>query len=89
MQTERQEIINDLRRKGVFGDIQCRESGAAAAVVDTAFYSLDFKMKQDFVGVVYAFCFDGSNDHTSVKLRDIRTNEEVGKFSKMFGLKLD
>lgn len=88
MQAGREELIQDLQRRNVFGEIECRSAGATA-IVDSVFYSLDFEDKQKFVGVVYAFCFDGTRKYVGVTLRDIRTNKEVGTFSRELGLELE
>lgn len=85
---EREKLINDLQQRGVLGKVECRGSGATA-IVGRSFYPLDFDTKQSFVGVVYAYCFDGTKDYVSIQLRDISTNKKVGEFSKEFGLKLD
>jgi hypothetical protein len=53
------------------------------------FYELDFDTKQKFVGVVYAYAYDGSGDYEIVRVMDSRTNKSVGTFSKGLGLKLD
>lgn len=87
-QNGREKLIADLQQRGVFGKIECRDTGATA-VVGSTFYPLDFETKQSFIGVVYAFCFDGTKDYVAITLRDISTNNKVGEFSKEFGLKLN
>jgi hypothetical protein len=87
-QKEREKLINELQQRGVLGNIECRSAGATA-VVGRNFYQLDFETKQSFIGVVYAYCFDGTKDFVGIQLRDIRTNKKIGEFSKEFGLKLN
>lgn len=87
-QKQRGKLLNDLQQRGVLGKIECRKAGATA-VVGRNFYQLDFDTKQSFIGVVYAYCFDGTQDHVGIQLRDISTNKKVGEFSKEFGLKLN
>ena len=87
-QKEREKLITDLQQRGVFGKIECRDSGATA-VAGNAFYSLDFDTKQSFVGVVYAYCFNGAQSYVSISIKDIRTNKKIGTFTKEFGLKFE
>jgi hypothetical protein len=87
-QAERKRLIDDLQKRGILGDVQCRTSGATT-VVGRGFAQLDFEAKQSFLGVVYAWCFDGSQSYVTVTLKDIGSNKQVGVFSKELGLKLD
>ncbi|WP_077540561.1 hypothetical protein [Sedimentisphaera cyanobacteriorum] len=85
MQADRLNLIERLQREGIFGDIIPRSSGATI-VVKPAFYTLDFKDKQSFVSVVYAYYFDGLTPYTPILLRDSRTNNNIGSFTVELGL---
>lgn len=77
MQADRLKLIERLQREGIFGEISVRSSGATI-LVKPAFYVLDFKDKQSFVSVVYAYYFDGSDPYVPIRLKDSRTNKAVG-----------
>jgi hypothetical protein len=49
--------------------------------VRPAFYALDFDQKQDVIGVVYAFYFDGSNISDLVRIYDSKSGREIGSYS--------
>ena len=88
MQADRLKLIQQIQGQGVFGDINVRSQGATI-IVKPAFYGLDFKDKQAFVSVVYAYNFDGLSPYISIKLQDSRTNKNVGSFSAERGLDLE
>lgn len=84
---ERAALIEKLKLLGVFGDVDCRASGGDV-VVRPAFYALDYKDKQSFVSVVYAYCFPSGKDFASINLVDAMNNHKVGDFLKETGLRM-
>lgn len=89
MQADRKSFIEKLIGQGVFQKIEV-PGNLPRLWVRSAFYALDFDMKQKFVGVVYAYYFDGSNDTDTVRIFDSRTGKEVGSYANVQGgLQLD
>lgn len=86
-QKKRAELLQELRQRGLFGEVQCRSQGADVTV-KPAFSGLDFGDKQSLVSVAYAYCFDGSDKYIGLNLLDSKTNKKVGTFSAAFGLSL-
>lgn len=87
MQSDRYELLEKLKAQGIFGRVTCRDSGADL-LVKPGFFTIDYETKQKFLGVVYAYCFDGSKPYVSVSLVDAMTNRKVGSFSAEGGLDL-
>ena len=89
MQKQRKAFIEKLMEKNIFQKVE--EPGTIPNVwVRPAFYALDFDTKQKFIGVVYAYYFDGSNITDSVRLIDSLSGKEVGDYSTVNpGLKLN
>ena len=85
-QKKRLALISGLQKDNIFADIRTRETGATI-MVDVGFYLVDFKAKQDFVSVVFAYYAD-DRDYV-VSLRDNNTNKKVGMFTVSSGLQLD
>ena len=76
-------FIDGLIAKGVFKKV---EHGKVPKVwVGPEFYLLPFETKQSFVGVVYAYHFEGSHDADVVVLKDYYSGQEVGSFGKAYG----
>ncbi len=83
-QAEREKFIQTLSASGIFGD--SRSNGRAArVVVKPGFYDLDFKTKEKYLSVVYAYYWDGKDESFFMRLLDSRTNKEVGQYSKSAG----
>ena len=89
MQKGRQELLGKLMGEKVFTKYEAGTTGTARAYVAPRFYTLDFDQKQNFVGVVFAYYFDGAGNFDMVRLIDSRTNKTVGSFTQETGLKLD
>ena len=87
-QAAREKLIGELQARGIFANAECR--GMAADVwVRPAFTALDFEDKQSFVSVVYAWCHENTELGRFVRVRDVRTNNELGMYTADFGLKLE
>lgn len=87
-QKKRYELIQNLMNERVFAKIET-PAKAPHVWVAPRFYALDFDDKQAFVGVVYAYAYDGSDPYDLVVLKDSRSGKDIGTFTKAFGLKLD
>lgn len=88
MQAKRLALIQELVDKGVFYKVE--KPGSVPHVYVTAvFRAIPFDAKQNFVGTVYGYYFDGSNFMDNVVLRDALSGKQVGSFSKDSGLELD
>ena len=90
MQAGRKKLIEKLISTRVFHKVET-PGNAPRVYVLPAFYELDFDMKQQFVSVVYAYYFDGSDAYGDlVRVFDARTNKSVGTYTiATGGLTLD
>ena len=80
MQAQRKQFTEKLISKGVFAKVEA--SGSFPHVwIEPAFYSLDFKTKENFVSVVYSYYFDGNNYGDTVYIVDNISGKEVGDYS--------
>ena len=83
-QGKREAYIKTLSASGFFGD--SRSNGQAGrVVVKPAFYALDFKKKEEYLSVVYAYYWDGKDDGFFMRLLYSKTNKEVGQYGKSLG----
>jgi len=81
-QSQRKKLIDDLISKGVFQKVEV--PGSAPRVwVKPLFYESDFDQKEAFVGLVYSYYFDGSDELAFVRVLDSRSNKEVGTYSQV------
>lgn len=87
VQDDRAALLRKLQNLGIFGEYQCRSQGGTV-VVKPAFYALDFADRQQFVSVVYAYCFPSPAANVGVTLRDSKTNKDVGRLSRETGLQM-
>ncbi len=71
-----------LSDQGAFQKIENRGGGLVRVWTGPNFDSLRIDTKQAFVGVVYAYYFDGSNSRDFIVLHDGRTGKEIGTMSK-------
>lgn len=86
---KRVEIIDKLQKEGVFGEIVLQNK-IVKAVVKPRFYSLEYKMKQSFCGVLLAWGLDQDPGCVMVRLKDSKTDRVVGSMDKATGkLKMD
>jgi hypothetical protein len=79
-QREREQFINKLINQGIFAKVEKR-STFPRLWIKPAFYSLEFKEKEGFVSVVYAYYFDGNNFTDTIVLMDNLTGKRVGNYS--------
>lgn len=82
---EREKLIDKLQSLGVFGDIRVA-NGVGKVVAGPAFSTADFKAKQDFCGVAFAWCLDTDPGCIGVRVLDRGTNNEIGFFRRDAGL---
>ena len=87
-QAARKRLIEKLISEGVFQKVDTMGGNLPKAYVRPAFYNLDFETKQQFVSVVYAYYFNGSNISDLVILRDSRGGKDVGDYAPSRGLKM-
>lgn len=87
-QKKRYDLIQKLMNEEVFAKIET-PAKAPHVWVAPRFYRLDFDDKQTFLGVVYAYAYDGSDPYDLIILKDSRSGKDIGTFTKAFGLKLD
>ena len=85
IQEERAQLIQELVDKGLFREPKQTAPDIVHLPVTSLFMALDFDAKSNFVGVVYAYYFDGTRDHDMVAIDDVRTNKSLGYFSKWTG----
>ncbi len=85
MQADRKKFIEGLIQRGVWGKVTSSPGGLPKIWVRPGFYALDFDDKQVFVGVVYAYYFDGKDPLDSVRLIDNNTGKEVGSYNPTLG----
>jgi len=84
VQEDRLAYINKLTKQGYFQKVEV--PGELPHVwVTPRFYGLSFDDKQAFISVVYAYYIGRNKKSNIVVLRDSRTNEKVGIFSKEHG----
>jgi hypothetical protein len=74
--------------EGIFTKIETPGNLPRVSVA-SAFYRLDFDAKKNFIGVVYAYHFDGTDISDAVILLDGRTNKRIGTYSLSGGLDLN
>lgn len=87
-QAERHKLIQQLITQGIFSKVE-QPSSLPHVYVRRAFYELDIDTKKSFLGVVYAYYFDGSDPSSAlVRIFDARTGKQVGTFSQL-GLRID
>jgi hypothetical protein len=80
-QTQRKQLIEKLIASRIFHKV-ATPGNAPRVYVLPPFYELDFDTKQQFVSVVYAFYFDGTNELTDlVRVFDARTNKSIGTYT--------
>jgi hypothetical protein len=87
MQATRAKLIADLVSRRIFVRHEMPED-VARLWVAPAFYTLDFRDKQQFASVVYAYYFNDTNPRNLVRLVDSRTNKTVGTLTSA-GLELN
>lgn len=86
MQTGRLTLMEKLRAQRIFQKVEMPGS-LPRLWVGPRFHTIDFDLKQKFVGVVYAYYFDGKNIADSVRIYDGKTGKEIGDYS-LSGLKI-
>ena len=87
-QIARKEFIDKLIQKGFFKKIE-KPFSVPRVSVAPKFYTLDYKDKNQFIGIVYAYYFDGSKESDMVILIDNLSDKEVGIYTKSYsGLKM-
>jgi hypothetical protein len=79
-QAKRLDLINRLIAEGVFQKIEV-PGNLPRLWVTPKFLAIDFDAKQSFVGVVYAYYFDGTDSGDSVRIFDNITGKELGTFT--------
>lgn len=80
----RRKLLQKLLNRGVFTKITPR-SFVVDVWVGPAFDLVDFADKQNFIGVVYAQYFSGTDFTNSVQLYNSKTGKNVGEFSTVGG----
>jgi hypothetical protein len=80
MQATRAKLIADLVSRRIFARHEKPED-VARLWVGPSFYTLDFRDKQQFVSVVYAYYFNDTNPKNFVSLMDSRTNKAIGSLT--------
>jgi hypothetical protein len=81
-QKGRTALLTKLKTSGVFTKIDDRGGGLVYLWTGPTFAELTYQDKEQFCGVVYAYCFDGSSFSDSLILRDGRTGKEIGTMTK-------
>ncbi len=86
-QAKREQLIQKLIVNRIF--LKTGVPGNLPRVwVGAPFYALEFDQKQAFVGVIYAYYFDGFRRDDVVRVFDGYTNKSIGQFT-LSGLTLD
>jgi hypothetical protein len=83
-QADRAALCTKLMEKGIFKSVE-----TGKVVVGLPFYALDFEAKQNFISVVHAWSFDGTNKYDTVKVVNVKTGKTIGTFSQSTGLVLE
>jgi len=87
MQAGRKKLIQDLIEKGIFQKIEV--PGTLPRLwVRPGFYLLDYDTKQQFVSVVYAYCFEDESMGNIVRIYDSLSGKDVGGYTLLSGLKM-
>jgi hypothetical protein len=74
---DRVEMIKRLQGQGIFGDVT-RRGNTGHLIVKPGFYALDFKEKQTFASVAFAWCKDQTPTADTLLLLDSKSNKQVG-----------
>lgn len=82
----RRAMIDKCVASGVFERVEF--GGVPKIWVGPGFYALPFDAKQAFVGVVYAYSFDGDNYSDAVILRDAHSGRQVGSYALPLRLRM-
>ncbi len=82
MQKQREAMIQKLIQQGIFWKVEV-PGNLPRLWVRPGFYQLDWDQKQTFVGVVYAYYFDGRGLTDTVRIFDDRTGKEIGDYSQV------
>ena len=86
---DRAKLIERLQAQGVLGDLRVANH-VGRVVVGPKFLPLDFKQRQSFASVAFAWCLDTDADCKLLVLHDGRSNKEIGRFGDVYGgLKMD
>lgn len=80
MQAERKALINELIGRGIFTKVE-RGASIPKIWVTRQFMALPFKDKEGFVSVVYAYYFDGSEEHAQVQIKDALSGKVLGNYA--------
>ena len=80
MQADRKKLIEKMIAQGVIQKVSVTAGGVPEMFVRPSFYGLDFDTKNSFASVVFAFHFNGTEKFPSIRLRDSRTNKEIGTY---------
>ena len=75
-------MMAKLVKEGAFTKIEDRGEGLVRVWTGPAFDGLQFQTKQSFVGVVYAYYFDGSSFSDAVILHDGRSGKRIGEMTE-------
>ena len=91
MQASRQEFIDKMIAQRIFSEVKFSEGNRPYVHVMPTFLEGDnIQDKATIISVVYAFCYDGTNDRDFVQLLDSQTGKRVGTYSLVQGgLKMD
>ena len=84
LQAGRKAFIQKLIKKGYFEKVEIPGS-LPYLWVKPLFYTLDFKMKERFVSVVYAYYITENSKYDIVVLYDNKTGKKIGTFSEEDG----
>lgn len=87
MQKQREGLLEELTSKGIFRKIDLREN-IPCVWVDKNFLVLDREKKSIFLSVIYAYYFDGTNNSDFVQIKKHLTDNDIGTFDKIHGLRL-
>jgi hypothetical protein len=87
-QAKRLALIQELVDKGVFDKVE-KPGSLPHVYITSAFRAVPFDTKREFLGVVYAYYFDGAGLADAVVLKDAQSGKPVGSFSPASGVELD
>ncbi len=87
-QADRLRIIDGMTTEGYFTQVGRNGEAMPRAWVTPKFSSGDFKDKENVMGAIYAYYFDGSQSSDSVALVDSKSGKEIGRYD-LAGLHLD
>jgi hypothetical protein len=89
LQTERLDFINQMISQGYFQKVE-KPADYPHTWVTSLFMALDFKDKESFVSVVYAYYISDDPNADMVVLYDSKTGKQVGVYAAVYGgLKMD